>query len=163
MQNIKISPDDIPVLRKMLPLLCLLVPWEFYFYTGDYSNGWGIKFSVLYANFDAQYGTIFVDLMKQMTLLSYGGLLPSIRTITWFLAALLCIVIVFYQLFRENIEIKIDIRTTGIILLTCALMTLVSSIAVWNSNFKTIPLAPIFFALSGYLLLYASKQESKNE
>ncbi|WP_406655903.1 hypothetical protein V7O62_08655 [Methanolobus sp. ZRKC2] len=157
MNNIKISPKDIPLLRKILPLVCLTIPWEFYYYTGDYSKGWGIKFSVLYANFDSQYGTLFVDIVKQMTLLSYGGFLPSLRTITWFIAALMCIAIVLYELFRENMEIKLSIRTTGIILLVCAFLTLISSAAVWNSSFKSIPVAPIFFALSSYLLLQTSR------
>lgn len=157
MQNIKISPSDILLLRKILPIICLIVPWEFYFYTSDYSTGWGIKFSVLYTNFDAQYGTLFVDLMKQATLLSYGGFLPSIRTIAWFMAALLCIVIVLYEVFRENIEIHLNIRTIGVLLLACAVLTLLSSVAVWNSSFWTIPIAPAFFAFSGYLLLHTDR------
>ncbi|TGC08963.1 hypothetical protein [Methanolobus halotolerans] len=159
MQNIKISPEDIFLLRKILPLICLITPWEFYFYTSDYSSGWGIKFSVLYANFDVQYGTIFVDLLKQLTLLSYGGFLPSLRTITWSMAALLCIAVVFYELFRQNIEMELSIRTIAILLIACAVMTLISSTAVWNSSFSTIPIAPIFFAFSGCLLLYASSSQ----
>jgi len=158
MDHIKISPKDIFLLRKLLPFICLVVPWEFYFYTSDYSTGWGIKFSVFYANFDAQYGTLFVDIMKQLTLLSYGGFLPSVRTLTWSMAALLCIIVVFYELFRENIEIKLSMQTTGILLLIGAFLTLISSVAVWNSTFKTIPIAPIFFACSGYLLLHMGKR-----
>ncbi|MDW7731584.1 MAG: hypothetical protein SCH66_04025 [Methanolobus sp.] len=153
-------------MRKILPLICLIVPWEFYFYTSDYSTGWGIKFSVLYTNFDAQYGMLFVDLMEQTTLLSYGGFLPSIRTITWLMAALLCIVVMFYELFRENIEIHLNIRTIGILLLACAVLTMVSSVAVWNSSFRTIPVAPVFFTFSGYLLLHADRHgysEDMNE
>ncbi|MBN2111055.1 MAG: hypothetical protein JW705_08240 [Methanosarcinaceae archaeon] len=157
MYNIKFSPKDIFLLRKILPLVCLSIPWEFYFYTREYSNGWGIKFSVLYTNFDSLYGTIFVNLMKQMTLLSYGGFLASVRTITWFVAALICILLALYELFRENTEIELSIRTSGTVLLACAFLTLVSSVAVWNYHFRTLPVAPIFFACSGYLLLYAER------
>ena len=159
MEKIKIKPNDIPLLRKTLPLVCLLIPWEVYFYTGDYSRGWGLKFSVLYANFDMQYGTIFVNLIKQLELLSYGGLLPSIRTISWFMAALLCLVLAIYELSREEIEIKLGNSTLVRGLFICAALTLISSLAVWNSSFRTIPIAPFFFFAGGYLLLYANKIE----
>jgi lysylphosphatidylglycerol synthetase-like protein (DUF2156 family) len=157
MPQIKISPHELPLLRKLLPLICLAVPWELYFYTSAYSTGWGIKLSVLYANFDNQYGTLFVDVIRQLSMLSYGGLLPSVRTLAWFLASLLCIILVCYELSREQLELKISTRATGIVLIGCGCLTLASSMAVWNDSFRTIPLAPIFFGLSGYIILRAEE------
>ncbi len=157
MPKIKIRPQEIPILRKLLPVICFIVPWEFYFYTSTYSNGWGIKLSVLYANFDYQYGTLFVDVVRQLSMLSYGGLLPSIRTIAWFMASLLCIILVCYELSRDQLELKFGIRVTGIALIACGLLTLASSIAVWNDSFKTIPVAPVLFGLTGYILLHAEE------
>lgn len=157
MTHIKIQPQELPLLRKLLPVICLAVPWEFYFYTSSYSSGWGIKLSVLYANFDSQYGTLFVDVTRQLSMLSYGGFLPSVRTIAWFLASLLCITLAFYELSRDQLEIKIKAKTTGLMLIACACLTLASSLAVWNNAFRTIPLAPIFFGLAGYLLLHAEE------
>ncbi|MEZ5335697.1 MAG: hypothetical protein R2741_10870 [Methanolobus sp.] len=83
-----------------MPIICLVIPWEIYFYS-SYSSGWGIKFSVFYANFDEMYGTIFVDLLKQMSLLSTGGFLPSVRTLTWIFASILCISLAIYELSKE--------------------------------------------------------------
>jgi hypothetical protein len=157
MQQIKISPHEVPLLRKLLPLICLVVPWELYFYTSTYSSGWGIKLSVLYANFDNQYGMLFVDVTRQLSMLSYGGLLPSVRTLAWFVASILCILLVCYELSRDQLELKISTRTTAIVLIGCGCLTLVSSMAVWNDSFRTIPLAPVLFGLSGYIMLRAQE------
>ncbi|WP_406660417.1 hypothetical protein V7O66_11280 [Methanolobus sp. ZRKC3] len=161
MKEINIQPHEMSLLRKILPIICLLVPWEVYYYTGDYSSGWGIKFSLFYANFDMQYGSIFVDLIKQLGLLSYGGFLPSIRTITWFLAAALCLILAIYELSREDIELKLGKNTIAAIFIACSVLSLISSMAVWNSSFKTIPIAPLFFAMGGYILLYAKRSNQE--
>jgi hypothetical protein len=157
MQQIKISPHEVPLLRKLLPLICLAVPWELYFYTSTYSSGWGIKLSILYANFDNQYGMLFVDVTRQLSMLSYGGLLPSVRTLAWFIASILCIILVCYELSRDQLELKTSTKTTAIVLIGCGCLTLASSMAVWNGSFRTIPLAPVIFGLSGYIMLHAEE------
>ncbi|MCQ6961650.1 hypothetical protein [Methanolobus chelungpuianus] len=148
-------------MRKLLPVTCLAVPWELYFYTSSYSSGWGIKLSLLYANFDSQYGTLFVNVIRQLSMLSYGGFLPSLRTGAWFLASMLCIILVFYELSRDQLEFRIRTGTTGVMLIVCAVLTLVSSLAVWNSSFMTVPIAPAFFGLAGYFLLSAERSSSE--
>ncbi|MBP1909646.1 hypothetical protein [Methanolobus bombayensis] len=142
-----------------MPPICLAIPWEVYFYSA-YSSGWGIKFSVFYANFDVNYGTIFVSIIKQMTLLSMGGLLPSIRTLAWTLAAIICIMLAGYELLKENIEKELDIRTSGYVLIFCGILSLISSIAVWNSGFKTLPIAPAFFIIFGYILIQTAGNDT---
>lgn len=158
MTHIKIPPQELPLLRKLLPILCLVVPWEIYYYTSTYSRGWGIKLSLLYANFDSQYGTLFVSVLKQLSMLSYGGFLPSVRTLSWFLASMICISLVCYEISREQLELQTTARTTGLVLIACGCLTLVSSLAVWNGLFRTIPLAPAFFLVTGHLLLQAEEQ-----
>lgn len=160
MTHIKIQPHEIPLMRKLLPVVCLAAPWELYFYTSSYSSGWGIKLSVLYANFDSQYGTLFVNVIRQLSMLSYGGFFPSLRTVSWFLASMLCIILVFYELNRNQLEFRIKTSTTGSLLIVCALLTLVSSLAVWNDSFRTVPIAPLFFGLAGYLLMHAEEWSS---
>lgn len=160
MVHIKIQPQEIPLMRKLLPVICLAVPWELYFYTSSYSSGWGIKLSVLYANFDRQYGTLFVNVIQQLSMLSYGGFLPSLRTVAWFLASMLCIMLVFYELSRDQLEFRIRTGTTGVLLIVCAVLTMVSSLAVWNGSFRTVPIAPAFFGLAGYFLLHAEQWSS---
>ncbi len=158
MQEIKIKHSDANLLRKIMPLICLIIPWEVYFYS-NYSSGWGIKFSAFYANFDATYGTIFVDLFQQMSLLSNGGFLPSVRTLGWIFGAILCVALAIYELSRKNIELVLETKTTAHILIACGILTAISSLAVWNSTFKTLPIAPFFFIAFGYLLLKAEKEE----
>ncbi len=155
------SPHDISILRKIMPIICILVPWEVYYYIGDYSKGWGIKFSLFYANFDSQYGNIFVDMIKQLGLLSYGGFLPSVRTITWFVAAILCIALLVYELSKKSLELELKNSNIAAVFIACAILTLVSSLAVWNSAFKAFPIAPFFFSLGGYLLLTANDSSEK--
>ncbi|WP_094227482.1 hypothetical protein [Methanolobus psychrotolerans] len=159
MQQLKIDHNDTYLLRKLLPLICLSIPWEVYFY----SSGWGIKFSVFYANFDIEYGTLFVSILRQITLLSYGGLSPSIRTLAWFFGAILCIALMFYEILKENIEIDYGIKTSGYLLICCGILTLISSIAVWNVDFKTLPIAPFFFAVFGYLFIQTDKGEQLSD
>lgn len=159
MQNLRITRNDVAVLRKIVPLICLVIPWEIYFYSA-YSSGWGIKFSLFYANFDINYGTIFVSIIKQISLLSMGGVLPSIRTLAWVIASLICIGLVVYELVKDRIEKELDIRMTGYILIACSVLSLTSSLAVWNSTFKTLPIAPVFFAVFGYIMLQATKDST---
>ncbi|MDK2948821.1 MAG: hypothetical protein PWQ63_1981 [Methanolobus sp.] len=159
MRFLRIKPDDMKLLRKIMPFICLAIPWEVYFYSA-YSQGWGIKFSVFYANFDIIYGTIFVSIIKQMTLISMGGFLPSIRTLGWVIASFICIGLAAYELLKDNIEKEIDTKTAGYILITCGILSLISSLAVWNSSFKTLPIAPLFFGAFGYLLLQAAGNDT---
>ncbi|SFM69976.1 hypothetical protein [Methanolobus profundi] len=159
MKALDIKPHELDTLKKLMPVICLSIPWEIYFYS-NYSTGWGIKFSVFYANFDDIYGTIFVDLIQQSSLLSYGGFLPSVRTLGWIFAAILCIALAIYELSKENIELELETRTTAHILILCGILTFISSIAVWNSSFKTLPIAPFFFLAFGYLLLVSDKNSS---
>jgi hypothetical protein len=160
MTNWRIKPDDMKLLRKIMPFICLVIPWEIYFYSA-YSQGWGIKFSVFYANFDIIYGTLFVSIFKQMTMLSMGGFLPSVRTLGWGLASFICIGLAAYELLKENIEKEINTKTTGCILMACAILSLASSLAVWNSSFKTLPVAPLFFGVFGYILLQNAGEENE--
>ena len=159
MLNFRITTEDVMLLRKIMPFICLAIPWEIYFYSA-YSSGWGIKFSLFYANFDMNYGTIFVSILKQATLLSMGGLLPSIRTLAWVITSLICIGLAFYELFKERIEFQIHIRTIGYILIACSILSMISSLAVWNSTFKTLPIAPLFFAVFAYILLQLPKDNT---
>ncbi|MDK2938887.1 MAG: hypothetical protein PWQ51_1051 [Methanolobus sp.] len=159
MRFLRIKPDDMKLLRKIMPFICLAIPWEIYFYSA-YSEGWGIKFSVFYANFDINYGTIFVSIIKQMTLLSMGGFLPSIRTIGWILASLICIGLAAYELFKDRIENEINTKTAAYMLIVCGILSLISSLAVWNSSFKTLPIAPLFFGAFGYILLQDTGDEA---
>ncbi|MEZ5335696.1 MAG: hypothetical protein R2741_10865 [Methanolobus sp.] len=44
--------------------------------------------------------------------------------------------------------------------MVCGILTLTSSLAVWNSGFKTIPIAPFFFFAFGYILLKKERELS---
>lgn len=149
MKELPITKNDIPILRKLLPLVCLIVPWEIY----QYSTGWGIKFSLFYLNFDMTYGTLAVNVLKQLTMLSYGGFAPSVRTIFWALAAALCVGIFVYELAREQIEYEVSIKMLGAGLLVCGTLLAVSSFIVWSDAFKAVPIGFGFFAVCGYLLM----------
>jgi hypothetical protein len=159
MPEINMSSRDYSILRKLLPIICLFVPWEIYYYTAQFSKGWGIKFSLFYANFDTQYGTLFVDIVKQLELLSSGGFLPSVRTITWFIAATLCVILVVYELFGKELDFKVKESSIAAIFISCAILTSISSLSVWNDAFKTIPIAPFFFLAGGYLLSHTNKSK----
>ncbi|WP_340820097.1 hypothetical protein [Methanolobus sp. WCC4] len=165
MKSIDIEPGEINLLRKILPAICLIIPWEVYFYSAYYSSGWGIKFSVFYANFDGTYGTIFVNIFQQMALLSNGGFLASVRTLGWIFGAFLCITLVIYELAKDTIEMDIELRTktTAHALISCGVITAISSFAVWNSAFKTLPIAPFFFIGFGYLLLHLEEKQVASE
>ena len=149
MKELSITKNDIPVLRKLLPFVCLIVPWEIY----QYSTGWGIKFSLFYLNFDMTYGTLAVSVLKQLTMLSYGGFAPSIRTIFWALAAALCVGIFVYELAREQVEYKVSVMMPGAGLLVCGALLAVSSFVVWSDAFRAVPIGFAFFAVCGYLLM----------
>ena len=149
MKELSITKTDIPVLRKLLPFVCLIVPWEIY----QYSTGWGIKFSLFYLNFDMIYGTLAVSVLKQLTMLSYGGFAPSIRTIFWALAAALCVGIFVYELAREQVEYKVSVMMLGAGLLVCGALLAVSSFVVWSDAFRAVPIGFGFFAVCGYLLM----------
>ena len=149
MKELPITRNGIPALRKLLPLVCLIVPWEIY----QYSTGWGIKFSLFYLNFDMIYGTLAVSVLKQLTLLSNGGFAPSIRTIFWAVAAALCVLIFVYELAREYVEYEVSIKMLGAGLLVCGTLLAVSSFVVWCDAFKAIPVGFGFFAVGGYLLM----------
>jgi hypothetical protein len=157
MKKMELKPGELDIMKKIMPLICLIIPWEVYFYS-NYSSGWGIKLSVFYVNFDDIYGTIFVNLFQQMSLLSNGGFLPSVRTLGWIFAAILCIALAIYELLRENIEIELETKTTAQIIIACGILTTLSSIAVWNNSFKTLPIAPVFFFSFGYLLLHSDRK-----
>jgi hypothetical protein len=159
MVDFRIKTGDVKFLKKIMPFICLAIPWEIYFYSA-YSEGWGIKFSVFYANFDINYGTIFVSVIKQMSMLSIGGFLPSVRTLAWVLASFICIGRAAYELFEDRIENEISNNTAGYILIICGILTLISSLAVWNSGFKTLPIAPLFYGTFGYILLHAAKDDT---
>ena len=161
MKELSITQNDIPALRKMLPLVCLIVPWEIY----QYSTGWGIKFSLFYLNFDMTYGTLAVSVLRQLTMLSYGGFAPSIRTIFWALAAVLCVGIFVYEMLRargtqeaqeaqETQEIQeMSSKMLGVGLLLCGTLLAVSSFIVWSNAFRAVPVGFGFFAVGGYLLM----------
>lgn len=149
MTNLPIKPKEVSLLRRLFPLICITVPWEIY----QYSTGWGIKFSLFYLNFDMTYGTIAVSVLKQLTMLVYGGFAPSIRTISWAAAAVLCVIIVAYEFLREQVEYDVSTRMIGVGLLVCGTLLAVSSFAVWNEAFKAIPVGLGFFAVCGYLLM----------
>jgi hypothetical protein len=159
MVDFRIKPGDVKFLKKIMPFICLAIPWEIYFYSA-YSEGWGIKFSVFYANFDINYGTIFVSVIKQMSMLSIGGFLPSVRTLAWVLASFICIGLAAYELFEDRIESEISNKSAGYIFIICGILTLISSLAVWNSGFKTLPIAPLFYGTFGYILLHAAKDDT---
>ena len=149
MKELPITQNDIPVLRKLLPLVCLIVPWEIY----QYGTGWGIKFSLFYLNFDMTYGTLAVSVLKQLTMLSYGGFAPSIRTVFWALAAVLCVGIFVYEMLREQLEYELSIKMLGAGLIICGILLAVSSFIVWSDAFRAIPVGFGFFAVGGYLLM----------
>ena len=73
--------------------------------------------------------------------------------------AILCIALAIYNLSKENIEVELETKTTAHILIACGILTTISSLAVWNSTFKTLPIAPFFFIAFGYLLLKAEKAD----
>ena len=149
MKELPITKNDIHILRKLLPLVCLIVPWEIY----QYSTGWGIKFSLFYLNFDMTYGTLAVSVLKQLTMLSYGGFAPSVRTVFWALAAALCVGIFVYELAREQIEYEVSVKMLGAGLLVCGTLLAVSSFIVWSDAFRAVPIGFGFFAVCGYLLM----------
>ena len=149
MKELNITKNDIPALRKLLPLVCLIVPWEIY----QYGTGWGIKFSLFYLNFDMTYGTLAVNVLKQLTMLSYGGFAPSIRTVFWALAAVLCVGIFVYEMLREQLEYELSIKMLGAGLIICGILLAVSSFIVWSDAFRAIPVGFGFFAVGGYLLM----------
>ncbi|MBN2487641.1 MAG: hypothetical protein JXA98_01285 [Methanosarcinaceae archaeon] len=153
MTILPIKSKEVPLLRRLLPLICITVPWEIYQYNIGWTAGWGIKFSLFYLNFDMTYGTIVVSVLKQLTMLSSGGVAASIRTISWAAASLLCVVIVAYELLRDKVEYDVSTRMTGMGLLVCGTLLAVSSFAVWNEAFKAIPVGFGFFAVCGYLLI----------
>ncbi|WP_394697812.1 hypothetical protein [uncultured Methanomethylovorans sp.] len=136
-----------------MPLICIIVPWEFYFYNSLYSTGWGIKFSLFYVNFDMVYGTLFVDVAKQLSLLSYGGLAPSFRTISWFLGALICVVVLINENFKENLSETFSVRTSGYLLILCSAFNILGSFVVWSSSFKAMPIGFIFLLFTAYFFL----------
>jgi hypothetical protein len=144
-----IAQSDIPALRKLLPFVCLIVPWEIY----QYSTGWGIKFSLFYLNFDMTYGTLAVSVLKQLTMLSYGGFAPSIRTVFWALAAALCVGIFVYEVLRAREVQEVSSKMLGAGLLVCGTLLAVSSFIVWSDAFRAVPVGFGFFAVGGYLLM----------
>ena len=144
-----IAQSDIPALRKILPFVCLIVPWEIY----QYSTGWGIKFSLFYLNFDMTYGTLAVSVLKQLTMLSYGGFAPSIRTVFWALAAALCVGIFVYEVLRAREAQEVSSKILGAGLLMCGTLLAVSSFIVWSDAFRAVPVGFGFFAIGGYLLM----------
>jgi ABC-type Fe3+ transport system permease subunit len=99
------------------------------------------------------YGTIAVRVLKQLTMLAYGGFAPSIRTISWAAAAVLCVAIVAYELLRDKVEYDVSNRMIGLGLLVCGTLLAVSSFAVWNEAFKAVPVGFGFFAVCGHLFM----------
>ena len=154
MKELSMTQNDISALRKLLPLVCLIVPWEIY----QYGTGWGIKFSLFYLNFDMTYGTLAVSVLKQLTLLSNGGFAPSIRTISWAVAAALCVGIFVYELLREHVEYKMSIKILGAGLIVCGILLVVSSFVVYCDAFRAIPVGFVFFAVGGYLLMRIGRE-----
>lgn len=153
MTRLHIKASDIFLLRKIMPLICIIVPWEFYFYNSLYSTGWGIKFSLFYVNFDMVYGTLLVDVVKQLSMLSYGGLAPSFRTISWFLGALICVVVLINENFKENLSETLSVRTSGYLLILCSAFNILGSLVVWGSSFKAMPIGFIFLLFTAYIFL----------
>ena len=153
MTRLHIKASDIFLLRKIMPLICIIVPWEFYFYNSLYSTGWGIKFSLFYVNFDMVYGILFVDVVKQLSMLSYGGLAPSFRTISWFLGALICVVVLVNENFKENLSEAFSVRTSGYLLILCSAFNILGSLVVWGSSFKAMPIGFIFLLFTAYIFL----------
>ncbi len=160
MNHLHINSLELVLLRKIMPILCIIVPWEFYFYNISYSSGWGIKFSLLYVNFDITYGTIFVNVVQQLSMLSYGGLTPSLlapsfRTISWFLGALICMVVLINEIFKENLSETFSVHTSGYLLLLCSAFNILGSFVVWSSSFKAIPVGFAFSLFAAYVFLSA--------
>lgn len=153
MNHFHINPSERVLLRKIMPLVCILVPWEFYFYNVSYSTGWGIKFSLFYVNFDMIYGTLFVNVVKQLSMLSYGGLAPSFRTISWFLGALICVVVLINESFKEDLSAAFSVRTSGYLFLLCSAFNILGSFVVWSSSFKAIPVGFAFSLFTAYIFL----------
>jgi len=152
MKHLAINPSELVLLRKIMPIICIIVPWEFYFY----STGWGIKFSFFYANFDMAYGTLLVNVVEQLSMLSYGGFAPSFRTISWFFGALICAVVSINELFREDLLKTLSVRTSGYLLLLCSAFNILGSFAVWSSSFRAIPVAFLFLLFTVYIYIYNS-------
>lgn len=156
MNPLAINPSELVLLRKIMPIICIIVPWEFYFY----STGWGIKFSFFYANFDMTYGTLLVNVVEQLSMLSYGGLAPSFRTISWFFGALICVIVSVNEFFRADLFKTLSIRTSGYLLLLCSAFNILGSFAVWSGSFKAIPVAFLFLLFAAYICIYNSQRES---
>lgn len=152
MNHLRINPSELVLLRKIMPLLCIIVPWEFYFY----STGWGIKFSLFYVNFDMTYGTFFVNVVKQLSMLSYGGIAPSFRTVSWFLGALICVVVLINEFFREDLSQAFSVRTSGYLLILCSAFNILGSLVVWSSSFRAVPVVFVFSLFTAYIFLTAN-------
>ena len=159
MRYLPIKSYDLVLLRKIMPIICIIVPWEFYFY----NTGWGIKFSFFYANFDIIYGTLFVNVVKQLSMLSYGGLAPSFRTISWFLGALICVVVSINEFFREDLLKTLSLRTSGYLFILCSIFNLLGSFVVWSNSFRTIPVVFLFFLFAAYIYFYNSQRSISNK
>ncbi|MCK5341756.1 MAG: hypothetical protein KAR20_00040 [Candidatus Heimdallarchaeota archaeon] len=86
-------------------------------------------------------------------MLSYGGFAPSVRTISWALAATLCVGIFVYELAREQIGYKASVGIPGAGLLVCGILLTVSSFVVWSDAFRAVPIGFGFFAVCRYLLI----------
>ena len=153
MTRLHIKDSDIFLLRKIMPFICMIVPWEFYFYNGLYSTGWGIKFSLFYINFDMVYGNLVVNVVKQLSMLSYGGIAPSFRTISWFLGALICLIVLINENFKENLSQTFSVHTSGYLLILCSLFNVLGSIVVWSSSFKAMPIGFVFLLFTAYIYL----------
>lgn len=153
MKHLHLNASDLVIFRKIMPLICIIVPWELYFYSVSYSRGWGIKFSLFYANFDAIYGHLFVNVVQQLSMLSYGGLAPSFRTISWFVAALICVVVLITEFFREDLSSTFSVRTSGYLLLLCSGVNILGSLVVLSSSFKAIPIGFVFSLFTSYIFL----------
>lgn len=40
MKKLLLKPSELVFLRNIMPIVCVIVPWEFYFY----ATGWGYNF-----------------------------------------------------------------------------------------------------------------------
>lgn len=153
MARLHIKSSDIFLLRKIMAFICMIVPWEFYFYNGLYNTGWAIKFSLFYINFDMVYGALVVNVVKQLSMLSYGWIPPSFRTISWFLGALICLVVLINKNFKENLSQTFSAHSSGYLLILCSVFNILGSIVVWSSFFKAMPIGFVFLLFAAYIYL----------
>ena len=157
-KNWHVNAIGVNRLRKILPLVCLIIPWEYFSNDLLHPDIWGFKFSLFTIVFG--FYDHFQTFIQYMSNYNLQSILTDIRMLSWLFGTIISILLVVYELLRETLNIDFNTKTTAYAILVCGILSAISFVSRGSSSWTAFPIAPFFYVVFANMLLKNSGTKS---